>query len=128
MCNRLHIDYTRIPPEGKAYKLAHRLCLGWGTLTDSYPYDGSSDGWIKWKDWRKEHDPDIITLGFCFLPTLEEAVEARKEWNKSTGSAAKIIEVDYKQGLGRFMEHSFIDNKIVDVLIAREFKIIREII
>lgn len=126
MCNKLHPKYKEIAPEGKAYKLVQWHQTGWMMLTRPFTYDVDTDGWVRWRPLAEERKP--YTLGFCFIPTLREAIKAHKAWEKGTlNSDTKIVEVDYKQGLGRFDEVLFISGKSVDVILAREFEIIRKV-
>lgn len=130
MCNRLHTDYEKIAPEGKAYKLVQHIGWPrkeWRGLTRLAPiYNANTDGWIRWDD-RREEIRDGHTHGFCFIPTLKGAIKAREQWKDSTGSTVEIVEVDYKQGLGKFTERYFMSGREVDVMLAREFNIIRKV-
>ncbi len=132
MCNRLHDDFEKIPLEGKAYKLARTSVShlqGWTSLTGSRLYYASGGGWIKWTPrFSRPEEPGL--LGFCFMPTLEEAHDVRALWDGGIVLQVfdtKILEVDYRQGLGRFMESHFISGHSVRIMLAREFKIIRTI-
>lgn len=129
MCNKLHLGYEKIAPEGKAYKLVRRV--GWplqkwkGLLIGCSTYNVSTDGWIRWKDCFGPKGSPIY--GFCFIPTLKEAIKVREQWRNATGTNSTIVEVDYKQGLGRFVERFFMQERKINIMLAREFKIIREV-
>lgn len=128
MCNKLHAGYKEIAPGGKAYKLVRQQMVGWGwmALTETIVYDMDTDGWIRWKGYLKDQEPP--TTGFCLIPTLKGAIRVRKAWEKATHrSGTKIIEVEYKQGLGRFFEDLFFENQSVDIMLARKFRIIGEV-
>ena len=126
MCNGLHVGYEKIAPEGRAYKLVRqRTGAGCMMLTEKSIYNVDTDGWIRWKGRLREKP---VTEGFCFIPTLKEAKRTRKVWEKATRrSSTKIVEVEYKLGLGRFKEARFVGGQRIDVMLAREFKIIKEV-
>lgn len=127
MCNKLHVGYKEIAPEGKAYKLVRQRWLGrWMALTAASTYKENEDGWIKWENWW-ENNPR--TFGFCLIPTLKGAIRTHEVWEGGLicKSSSKIVEVEYRQGLGRFFEDLFIGGHSIDVMLAREFKIIGEV-
>ncbi len=142
MCNTLHADYKKVALEGEAYKLVHLLHSKWkGLVLGSSVYKVDTDGWIRWRGHLEEQEearPISVTAetppldskstsGFCFIPTLKGAFEARETWRIATGKDTKIVEVMYKQGLGRFTEYMFIYGSGIDVLLAKEFKVIKEV-
>ncbi len=136
MCNKLHDDYKKISQEGKAYKL---VCLDsmqrWAPLVCHDLYKFSAGEWICWDDTKSTVTAlsYSIPMGFCFIPTLEGALKAYKEWGKRTCSmqlvcqSHEILEIDYRQGLGRFIEPHFVAGLKMEVLLAKEFKIIRKV-
>lgn len=127
MCNKLHVGYKEIAPEGKAYKLVRqRMGSGWRALTAASVYEKNKDGWIKWKDWLEN---DQQAFGFCLIPTLKGAIRTHEVWEGGLicKSSSKIVEVEYKQGLGRFFEDLFIGGHSIDIMLAREFRIIEEV-
>lgn len=77
--------------------------------------------------------PYPVPRGFCFIPTLEEALKAYKEWEEWVRTlqllcqSPEILEIDYRQGLGRFIEPHFVAGLKMEVLLAKEFKIIRKV-
>ncbi len=133
MCNRLHADYKKVALEGKAYKLGHLSPLPsskWtGLQLGSDVYEVDTDGWIRWKDHTQTcfEIKTPAVLGFCFIPTLKGALKTHESWRVATGNSVKIVEVMYKQGLGRFMESDFIGGLKIDIMLAKEFKIIKEV-
>ncbi len=99
-------------------------------------YDIDTDGWIRWKFGKGviKHPPYHSISGFCLIPTLEGALYALYKWNKETGQDntggvwyySIAVEVEYRQGLGKFLESGFLSCQKVEIMLAKEFKIIKE--
>ena len=125
MCNKLHGDEKKIPKNGKGYKLfgstivdgsqiiPHQLVL------NERMYITDNSGWINWK-------PENCKDGFCFFLSLRKAQRALCLWRRTFSPEIQtIIEIQYKEGLGKHMETGFVSGQSLETALCKEFKPVR---
>lgn len=123
MCNRLHHDSKPIPKKGYGYKLFYMLD---GKPTQLYGVDGydtSPDKWIRWNRGSSLLAPG--TYGFCFFRTRQAAQLVFERYHRVPFIV--LSRIQYREGLGRHIEKSMIEDMKIPIALCKEFKILDDL-
>ena len=126
MCNRIHRESMEsIQSFGMGYKLfnGNRENPLWVMA----PHGNVEIG--KWYDFEilklaeSVSSKDEKDYGFCFFTSFEEAKRVAVIWYEQTSEPLWIAEIDYEQGIARFIESLMISHSDVTAAICKRFKI-----
>jgi hypothetical protein len=123
MCNTLNQEYSTIPEEGVGWKMfdisGNRLS-GIVYLPSFYVKD--SYGWV---NWIKTSGDDDKKSGFCFFLERAEALRGLELWKTGIHNHQYVLrKIEYRRGLGVNAEEKMIDQEIINVALARSFRLL----
>lgn len=133
MCNFLHTKNTIISEEGKGFKVVvYRLGISYSLVRRPVgvpSYDNVRriyrrnvfNGWATWNSPLKRGN------GFCiFLNRKDAEICFRYYQDKNMLGSVRLVEVDYKQGLGKHIETKMA-NRDLEIAIVKQFRITKVI-
>ena len=126
MCNSLHEDEKKIPKSGKGYKLFGSTTVVGGQIIPHQlviaplMYTTETSGWVTWIPQEFRSD------GFCFFLSLRKAQRVLNLWRRAFPFETQtIIEIQYKEGLGKHIETGFVNGQSLEISLCKKFKPVR---